>query len=99
MRKIVTICGSLRFWGKMQRTAELLELEYGWCVLTPVAHTLDRDLTPQEIDLLGEIHKAKIDISDAIFVVNVDGYVGNAAKREIEYARKKGKEILYLENE
>ena len=99
MRKVVTICGSLRFWGKMQQTAELLELEYGWCMLTPAAHTLDRDLTPQEIDLLGEIHKAKIDISDAIFVVNVDGYVGNAAKQEIEYARKKGKEILYLENE
>ena len=99
MRKVVTICGSLRFWEKMQQTAELLELEYGWCVLTPVAHTLDRDLTPQEIDLLGEIHKAKIDISDAIFVVNVDGYVGNAVKQEIEYARKKGKEILYLENE
>ena len=99
MRKVVTICGSLRFFEKMQQTAELLEIEKGWCVLTPIAHTLDRDLTPPEIALLGDIHKAKIDISDAIFVVNVDGYVGNAVKQEIEYARKKGKEILYLENE
>ena len=99
MRKIVALCGSLRFFEKMQQTAELLEIEKGWCVLTPIAHTLDRDLTPQEIALLGDIHKAKIDISDAIFVVNVDGYVGNAVKQEIEYARKKGKEILYLEHE
>lgn len=36
-------------------------------------------------------------MSGTIFVVNVNGYIGNSIKREIEYARSLGKEILYLE--
>ena len=43
-------------------------------------------------------YKAKIDLSDAIFVVNVDGYIGESTKGEIEYAKQRGKEIMYLEN-
>ena len=34
---------------------------------------------------------------DSIFVVNVGGYIGNSTKSEIEYAKSKNKEILYLE--
>ena len=98
MRKVVTVCGSLRFMREMQQSAERLELEKDWVVLTPILHTLDRELTGEEIQRLGELHKAKIDISDAIFVVNVDGYIGSAVKSEIEYAQKQGKEIFYLEN-
>ena len=99
MRKIVTVCGSLRFLTEMQQAAELLALEKGWVVLTPIPHTLERELTPQEIRTLGDIHKAKIDLSDAIFVVNVGGYVGEAVKQEIEYAKKQGKEVLFAETD
>ena len=37
-------------------------------------------------------------LSDAIFVINVDGYIGKSTREEIEYAKQKGKEIIYLEN-
>ena len=97
MRKIVTVCGSLRFINKIQEVAELLELENGWVVFTPIPHTLDKELTDQEKQLLGDIHKAKIDLSDAIFVVNVDGYLGEAVRKEIVYAKDNGKEIFFLE--
>ena len=43
------------------------------------------------------MHKAKIDLADAIFVINVDGYIGESTKNEIEYAKKHNKEIFYLE--
>lgn len=43
------------------------------------------------------MHKEKIKISDAIYVVNVGGYIGTSTKYEIEYAKSLGKEILYLE--
>lgn len=49
MRKIVTICGSLRFFDKIQKTAELLELENGWIVFAPIPHTLDK-----------KFHKSKV---------------------------------------
>lgn len=96
-RKVVTLCGSLRFWDQIQEISERLELEQGYAVIGLVPHVLERDLTESEKALLGELHRTKIDLSDAIFVVNVDGYIGESVKSEIQYAKEKGKEILYLE--
>ena len=96
-RKVVVMCGSLRFWEKVQEMSERLELENGYVVIGMVPHVLDRALTPQEKDLMGELHRAKIDLADAIYVVNVDGYIGESVRSEIEYARAMGKEILYME--
>ena len=47
--------------------------------------------------MLDEIHKQKIDMADAIFVVNVGGYIGESTWSEIEYAKKQGKKIFYWE--
>ena len=30
-------------------------------------------------------------------VINVNGYIGNSTSKEIEYAKKLGKEVMYLE--
>ena len=97
-RKVVTICGSVKFWDKIQEMSERLELENGFVVIGIIPHVMDRDLTDSEKDLLGELHREKIDISDAIYVVNVDGYIGESVKSEIGYAKDKGKEVIYLEN-
>ncbi len=96
--KIVTLCGSFRFIDKMQEMAERLELEKGYVVLNVISHVLDRDLSEEEKALLGRLHLEKIAMSDGIFVVNVGGYIGEAVRREIEYARALGKEIMYLES-
>ena len=96
-RKVVAVCGSYKFWDKIQEVSERLELEKGYAVIGIVPHVLNRELTQNEKDLLGELHLTKIDLSDAIFVVNPGGYTGESVRREIEYARAKGKEILYLE--
>jgi uncharacterized protein YkuJ len=53
------------------------------------------EITQEQAELLGNIHFRKIDISDEIFVINVDGYIGNSTRKEIEYAEKKGKTIRY----
>lgn len=97
-RKIVTLCGSIRFWDKMQEMHERLELENEYVVIGLAPHVMNRDFTEHEEDLLDELHKIKIDLSDAIFVINVDGYIGKSTKSEIEYAKEKGKEIMYLED-
>ncbi len=97
-RKVVALCGSMRFWDKIQETFERLELENGYVVLGVTPNSSGRELTERDISLLGELHRAKIDLSDAVFVVNVGGYIGESVKAEIEYAKAKGKEIFYLEN-
>ena len=45
--------------------------------------------------MLKEAHFKRIELSDAIFVVNVNNYTGNSTNLEIEYAKKLGKEIIY----
>jgi hypothetical protein len=96
--KVVTVCGSFRFWEQMLRAAEQMALEQGCVVLTPTPHVLDTPLTDEQIATLGALHRQRIDMSDAILVVNPDGYIGDAVKGEIAYAKERGKEILYLEN-
>ena len=96
-RKVIAMCGSMKFMDKIQEMAERLELEQGYVVLGMVSHVLDRDLTENEKEMLGQLHLEKINLADGIFVVNVGGYIGQAVKKEIEYAKARGKEIFYLE--
>ena len=98
-RKVVTLCGSVRFWDKIQEMYEKLELENKYVVIGITPHVMNRDFTEDEEDTLDELHKIKIDLSDAIYVINVNGYIGKSTREEIEYAKQKGKEIIYLENE
>lgn len=95
--KIITVCGSLKFFKEMMQISEMVELQ-GNCVLTPIYNLtrLDKDsFKEEEILMLGKMHKEKIKLSDAILVVNVDGYIGNSTKNEIEYAKSLNKEIIY----
>jgi hypothetical protein len=48
--------------------------------------------------MLDDIHKRKIDMSDEIYVINKNGYIGESTKSEIEYAIKTGKKVDYLEH-
>lgn len=47
--------------------------------------------------MLDELHLRKIDLADEILVLNVDGYIGESTKREIQYASNHNKVIRYLE--
>lgn len=47
--------------------------------------------------MLDDMHKRRIDMSDEIFVINKNGYIGESTKSEIEYAMKTGKNVNYLE--
>ena len=96
--KIITLCGSLKYLEKMWEVAESLSLEKGYAVIGVNPHVMDRPLTEYEISTMKRLHKEKIAISDGIFVVNVNGYIGDSVKEEIAFAKSLRKEILYLEN-
>ena len=57
------------------------------------------DNTEDELLKLADAHYRKIDLSDGIYVVNMDGYIGTSVKKEIEYAERHGKEVLYHYNQ
>ncbi|QRG70303.1 hypothetical protein JNE38_15010 [Brevibacillus choshinensis] len=56
------------------------------------------EISKDQSELLGKIHLRKIDMSDEIFVIDVDGYIGDSTRKEIEYAEKTGKAIRYYSN-
>ena len=93
--KIITLCGSLKFQKEMMEVAEKIALE-GKCVLTPVYHVMeDNEINKEQILKLKEEHLKRIEISDSILVLNVNNYIGDSTKKEIEYAKNLGKEIIY----
>ncbi len=94
--KVITVCGSLKYKEEMMDSAMMLELA-GNVVLIPI-FPISHDtsyLSEEDFQILGNMHKEKIRLSDAIFVVDVDGYIGNSTKSEIAFAKKLHKEILY----
>jgi len=95
--KVITICGSMRYSKEMMKISEELELKQGYAVIQCVYNVDGLKYEGVDASILGKIHRKKIDISDAIYVVNVDGYIGCSTKNEIEYATETGKEVMYLE--
>lgn len=103
--KVICLCGSTRFTEQMlMKQWELTTNGYvvlGWCSL-PTSYTQgvaeDHIAEKEGIrDVVNEMHLRKIDISDEVLVINVEGYMGDDTKREIRYAASKGIPISYLE--
>ena len=93
--KIITLCGSLKFKHEMMILAEKMSLE-GYCIFTPVYPVLKNiGRTEEQLIKLREAHFKRIELSDAILVVNINNYIGDSTNSEIEYAKKIGKEIIY----
>lgn len=109
--KVVTICGSTRFadqhavarW-EMERTGKFICLminylpeSYGESIGLKHRDHFGEQLGLKE--LLDELHFRKIDLSDEVYVVNVDGYVGESTQREIAYGIYRKLPIRWLEPE
>lgn len=95
--KVITICGSMRYSKEMMKIAEELELKEGYAVIQCVYNIDGQRYEGVDASILDKIHRKKIDISDAIYVVNIDGYIGNSTRNEIEYAKNNEKEVIYHE--
>lgn len=93
--KTIAICGSMRFEKQMQSIAFMLETKYGMNALQCVYNTDKKALTESEIETLENAHLRKIELSDAVYVVDIDGYIGEQVSKEIGYAKSLGKEIIF----
>ncbi len=94
---VITLCGSMKFSQEMMRLAWELELKEGYAVIQCVYNAGGQSGAALDVELLSRIHRKKIAISDAIYVVNVGGYIGDSTKAEMAYAKALGKTILSLE--
>lgn len=95
---VVTLCGSTRFKDKFLEVKKLLTLN-GYIVLMPdmFSHADGIEVSKDLAHRLDLMHLQKIDMADSIYVINVDKYIGESTRKEIDYARSSGKEIMFLE--
>lgn len=102
--KVITLCGSSRFTDIMAVCAWLLERDENaicmglhllpnWYPDCPPDHLAEHEGVADQMDAL---HMRKIDISDEIFVVNINDYIGESTAREIAHARKNGVIVRYF---
>jgi hypothetical protein len=98
---VVCLCGSTKFKqafidANFRETMQgKIVLSVGW-----FSHADGNIYTPTEEEkvMLDELHKRKIDLADEILVLNVDGYIGESTRSEINYASRNGKWIRFLED-
>jgi len=96
--RVVCLCGSTRFKDAFIAANRSETLE-GRIVLSVgmFGHDEGIDMNGSIKVNLDELHKRKIDLADEVLILNVDGYVGSSTKSEIEYARRHGKQLRWLE--
>ena len=97
--KVITLCGSTRFKEDFERVNRRLTLD-GNIVISVgcYGHSGDTFTDEQKI-MLDDIHKRKIDMADAIYVINKDGYIGDSTRSEIKYAIAHGKQVILMEDD
>jgi len=96
---IITLCGSTKFKNEFEEVAKNLALEGHAVLSVNMFHHADNlELTTEQRILLDNAHKEKINVSDAIFVINKDGYIGESTYSEIDWAQRMKKEIYFLED-
>ncbi len=97
--KVITLCGSTRFKEQFFEAQKRLTLAGNIVISVGLfGHSGDDEVwTEGTKEMLDDMHKRKIDMADAIYVINVGGYIGSSTRSEIEYAKANGKEVLYLE--
>lgn len=103
--KTICLCGSTKFKDMYLEAQKQLSLQK--CIVVSVGlfgHSGDSEaMDEQTKSMLDDMHKRKIDMADAILVIDVPElnsdaipYTGNSTKSEIQYAKLTGKQIFML---
>jgi hypothetical protein len=101
---IVCLCGSTRFYDAFQRAnyeetmAGKIVLSVGFCPHSQEqAHGEVIGCTNEQKEELDRLHLQKIAMADEVLILNVGDYIGESTRRELFYARGRGKVIRFLE--
>ena len=68
----------------------------GYIVLMPHCY-FENNARPDLKDILVNVHRDMISMSDEVLVINPGGYIGDSTKEEIKWAEALHKEIKYFE--
>lgn len=94
----ICLCGSTRFREQFELWNRRLTLA-GFVVYSVAGFGHSGDsFTAEEKEVLDLVHLRKIAESDAVAVIDIDGYIGDSTRREITWAKMLGKGVYYVSN-
>ncbi|MDH6365213.1 hypothetical protein M2139_002215 [Enterococcus sp. PF1-24] len=98
--KVITLCGSTRFKDEFREIEAKLAL-VGAAVFSVGFFEKSEgiEITKEQEKLFKQLHFSKIDLSDEIFVIDVNGYIGESTRKEIDYAMQNNKVVRYYSKE
>lgn len=97
---VITLCGSSKYEQEFKLANAYLSLKGNVVISLGIfGHSNKIEFKEEQKILLDDIHKQKIDISDEIFVIDVDKYIGMSTKSEIDYAMIRMMKIRYWSKE
>jgi hypothetical protein len=100
MRGLITLCGSTKFKEEFEEVNRVLELN-DWIVLTVASYYHSekdgglRNWIEQNKKQLDALHLVKIELSQAIVVIDIDRYIGESTRSEIQHAKELEKPVYY----
>lgn len=95
---VIVIIGSSRFKAQHLGYAQKFTLQGKVVLLAGFWHHVDNvPITSAQKVALDDLAMRKIDLAGAVFVVNVNGYVGESTKKLVAYAKECDKPILYAD--
>ena len=92
MREIITSCTSYKFSNEAIECYKKLT-DMGYIVLFPAMGCSEHNK-----EWYMSMPFEQIKMSNAIFVVNVGGYIGESVSEEIAYAKSNNIKVIYLED-
>lgn len=97
---VITLCGSTKFKDEFIEAQKQLTLQGNIVISVGLfGHSGDNEVRTEYIkEMLDDMHKRKIDMSDEIVVINKYDYIGKSTESEINYAKSHGKKITYWFN-
>lgn len=95
--KVITLCGSTRFKDEFLLAQKELTLAGNIVISVGLfGHSGDTEAWNDSTnEMLVDMIKRKIDMADEIYVINVNGYIGESTKKEIAYAKETNKKVNY----
>ncbi len=95
--KTICICGSTFYKECFETASKVFELN-GIVTLKPSIYSnYDKiNLSSNELDILMNVFRRKIDMSDALLVLDINKRIGIHTATDIAYAKSIGKDIIYL---
>lgn len=94
--KVITLCGSLKFNTTFNSVQMLLERSGHVCFSVGFSEKDYIPPTREEKSILDNVHFKKILLSDCILVLDINEYVGESTRNEIQFAQMNNKPVFYL---